>query len=103
MYKHFLFEYRDIYDLFLRIKEIDFNYSLFYNAKTERFEIHNLKDEKNSLVIVADLLDGSLISKLRQTRKERLDSLIKEIEENNEKIIKSECEAVTNKVLGDCL
>ena len=76
----------DVFDIVERVKEIDQGYYIVYNTKKSRYEIHNSKQVPSTFCIVCpNGLDGSVITKLRKTRIENLDKLLKEMDETNAK------------------
>lgn len=73
-----------------RLKEIDLSYELFYNKKTKRIEVYSCKNGARSLAFVSPFgldVDARLIRFARRTRSERAADIIKEIEEDNKKLI----------------
>lgn len=78
----------DVYDIADRLKEIDPNYTLHYNRKTKKFELWG---KRNELLIVFpySAVDARMVEHARRTRIERSRELIREIEENNRKILES--------------
>lgn len=93
--KEYLEKYRDIFDLRLRIKEIDKNYELVFNKKTKQVEVHDFTQRGDSFVARAFPLDARLINLLKQTRSSRAKEFFAEIDEFNRALI----EKITNKYL----
>ena len=89
--KNYLEKVGDMFRVEERLKEIDPTYEVFYNKKDKRFEVYSKKAGLVSLAFISpfDSLDARLISYARKTRAERADKIIKEIEEENEKIEKA--------------
>lgn len=78
----------DPYYIASRIKEVDENYFIVYNRKRNTFELHNSlqKDNSYALTIPYGVLDERTIFLARKTRKENFDKLIKEMDEDNQKL-----------------
>ena len=85
--KEYLEKYRDIFDLRLRIKEIDKNYELVFNKKTKQVEVHDFTQRGDSFVARAFPLDARLINLLKQTRSSRVKEFFAEIDEFNRALI----------------
>ena len=87
--KEYLVPFTGVFEIERRLREIDDNYRLYFNKKDKRFEVHNLKNIGDTLSVVCpfDTIDTRLIRLVRQTRAERSETLFREIEEQNEKII----------------
>ena len=83
----------DLYEVADRIKEVG-NYKLYYNRKKGRYEIHSPFGLE--LTLGSKTPTGEVVVRLRKTRMEKIDDLLKEIERENalaekaakEKIIK---------------
>ncbi|MDY5345629.1 MAG: hypothetical protein SPG87_04410 [Eubacteriales bacterium] len=83
----------DLYEVADRIREVG-NYKLYYNRKKGRYEIHSPFGLE--LTLGSKTPTGEVVVRLRKTRMEKVDDLLKEIERENtlaekaakEKIIK---------------
>ncbi len=78
----------DLYSIADRIKEIDDGYFIYYSYKNRRYEVHN-KNQRGrtlSLVLPYKRLDERSVRLVRETRSERMESLIRQMEEENERI-----------------
>ncbi len=83
----------DLYEVADRIKEVG-DYKLYYNRKKGRYEIHSPFGLE--LTLGSKTPTGEVVVRLRKTRMEKIDDLLKEIERENalaekaakEKIIK---------------
>lgn len=75
----------DVFDIADRLKEIDGGYYPVYNLTRKRYEVHH-DGAKNSLQVVIpyDSLDSRTIDKVRQTRREYVENMIREMDKNNE-------------------
>ncbi|NLZ25424.1 MAG: hypothetical protein GX891_03085 [Clostridiales bacterium] len=76
----------DLYDISLRLKEIDTRYILYYNLKTNRFEVHT--DRGLELVLPYKELDKRALDHVLRTRLDRAKELIEEIDRHNLKLEK---------------
>ena len=85
----------DVCGVQARLQEIDDGYRVFYNTLKSRFEVHNVKNKPNTLVLVSpyDELDSRLIKLVRSSRVERASEIFREVEENNRKIIEKQRKA----------
>lgn len=86
--KDFLVKVGDQFRVEERLREIDPSYEVFYNKKDKRFEVYSKRAGESFLAVVSPYseLDARLVSYVRKTRVERVKDIIKEVEENNEKI-----------------
>lgn len=83
----------DLYEVADRIKEVG-DYKLYYNRKKGRYEIHSPFGLE--LTLGSKTPTGEVVVRLRKTRMEKIDDILKEIERENalaekaakEKIIK---------------
>lgn len=81
----------DLFGIAKRLKRIDDGYFLVYNRATKKYEVHNSKNIGNTLSLVSpfETLDIRLVHLVRKTRVERSVELIKEMDEQNERLEKS--------------
>lgn len=83
-----------------QIKNIDSNYQVFRNHKQHRFEVTKNYGLNRKVEIVWDKpLDFRLVKKVFITRKENVEKLLKEIEEQNEKLKKQENEQLFENIM----
>lgn len=76
----------DLFSISKRVKEIDENYFIVFDRKFKRFELHN-KEQKNTLsLILSNRLDCSVLDRVRSTRREVVERLIREIERHNREL-----------------
>jgi hypothetical protein len=78
----------DLYSIADRLKEIDEGYFIYYSYKNRRYEVHN-KNQRGqtlSLVLPYKSLDERTVRLVRKTRSERMESLVKQMEEENARI-----------------
>ena len=70
----------DLYEVADRIKEVG-DYKLYYNRKKGRYEIHSPFGLE--LTLGSKTPNGEVVVRLRKTRMEKIDDLLKEIEREN--------------------
>lgn len=76
--------FEDVFDISRRVKEINDGYFVVYNTKRERYEVHNKLQKGSTFCITCENgLNYSVITKLRKTRIENIDRIIREIDESN--------------------
>lgn len=77
----------DVFDIADRVKEVDSGYFVVYNTVLSRFEVHNRHQKGSTFCIVCDDgLNCKVITKLRKSKIENIDKILREIDENNQKI-----------------
>lgn len=78
----------DPYYIASRIKQVDENYFIVYNKRRQCFELHNSNQlfSTYALTIPYSQLDERTIFLARRTRRENAEKLIKEMDENNERL-----------------
>ena len=71
-----------------RIRELDEGYFVMFNVKTQRFEIWHRGSGEGLLecVLPYDALDERAVRHIRQHRIERMEQLIREMEEHNARL-----------------
>ncbi|MBQ2715133.1 MAG: hypothetical protein IJF76_05855 [Clostridia bacterium] len=81
----------DVFDIADRLKEIDGAYYPVYNLTKKRYEVHR-GEGKNSCQVVLpyDSLDARCISRVRETRIEYVENMLRDMDRENEKIRKRE-------------
>ncbi len=79
----------DVFDIVKRLKEIDFSYYVVFNTQKKKFEVHS-SVQKNSycLTVPYDILDSRTISLTLKTRRENVEKILAEIEEQNKNLEK---------------
>lgn len=78
----------DLFDIAARIKEIDDGYEVYYDKSFGRYEIW--KNNRLQIAVPYESLDARTLTLTRQTRVERIKTLMDEIEENNIRLASSE-------------
>lgn len=76
----------DVLFICQRLKEIDKDYRVFYNTKTNKFEVHNVGQIGDSycLTVPFQYLDARTIDFVNKTKVENKEKLIKEMDKENE-------------------
>ena len=89
-FPNYLVRYTDMFGIADRLRQIDDGYVLMYNAKQNRYEVHNqkYKGETLSLVCPYDRVDARLITLVRRTSAQRANEFFREVEAGNAKIEK---------------
>ena len=92
----------DVFDVSSRIKEIDPDYFIVRNYKTEKFELHAKNKRGGSLCLVLpyERLDARTLTYARRTRSQRAKELMAEVQAANKKLNKQRAESVAKKAIG---
>ena len=87
MVKQNLKTINDIFFISNRIKKINKNYKLYYNLKTQMYEVHDISKPQHSLCITTkDYPSFQILKTLIKSKKENMHSLFLEIEKHNKNI-----------------
>lgn len=80
----------DVFDVADRLKEIDGDYYPVYNLTRRRFEIHH-RGRANTLqlVIPYDCLDARAIQRVKETRREWVENMLRDMDRQNAKAERS--------------
>ncbi|MBR2967470.1 MAG: hypothetical protein IKC35_01670 [Clostridia bacterium] len=79
----------DLFGIARRLKAIDKDYFVVYSYRDNRYEVHNKGNKGNTFCFSASKLDQRVLTRAMQTRRERLEKLLKETELENERNLKS--------------
>ena len=87
----------DLFNISGRLKKIDSGYFVVFNYKKQQYEVHNRFNKGSSycLGLPFDRLDYRTIDYVYKTRSENVEALFKEIEWDNERLIKEEHYKIT--------
>ena len=88
----------DLFHVAKRLRQIDSRYSVYFNRRLFRFEIH--AQGAMQIALPFDRLDERSVEYVRKTRVENLDALTKEIELDNAKIEKRRQDELLKKIGG---
>ena len=93
----------DLYSISDRLKEIDEGYFIYYSYKNKRYEVHNKNQRGHtlSLVLPYKSLDERAVRLVRKTRSERVDALIRQMEEENARLEKEKTSELIKKKQDD--
>ncbi|MBE5738282.1 MAG: hypothetical protein E7354_00905 [Clostridiales bacterium] len=85
----------DVFDIVERVKEIDDGYRIVYDTVSDNLELHNI-NQKNSfcLNIKNNQISPDLINLILKSEIRYIDTIISEIDSNNEKIEKENSDNV---------
>ena len=81
---------KDLFGIADRLKAIDKDYFVVYSYRDNRYEVHNGGNRGNTFCFAADKLDCRVLDKARRTRRERVEKLMREAEEENERLMREE-------------
>ena len=75
-------------DIPARLKELDEGYFVMLNRKTQKFEVWHRGDGEGMLecVLPYETLDERAVRHVREHRMERMEQLVREIEEHNARL-----------------
>lgn len=90
----------DVFDIAKRLKEVDPTYKLNYNGKTKKFELYGGKKCERLIVFPFNAMDERMVIHARKTRVERMDALIRELDEENERLERDEKSASVQKAMA---
>lgn len=81
----------DVYFITDRLKEIDSSYFVVYNNSSKKFELHSSDQLFTTycLTFPYDTLDERAVLYARKSRSENREKLLREMEMQNEKLLKS--------------
>ncbi len=89
--------YSDCLDIIKRLQEIDKNYFVVYNLDRKVFELHNHAQVRDTFCLTLfDTLDERSIFLTKKTLSKKRDELFKEMEEENERNLKTKCRHILN-------
>lgn len=88
----------DVHDITRRLKEIDTDYFVVYNSTKKCFEVHNSSQKHTyCLTIPFKTLDSRAVDLTIKTRRENIEKILKEIDENNNKLEKENLRKLKDK------
>ena len=78
----------DVYFISQRLKDIDSSYELYYNVISGCYEVHSFAQHGSSYCfkVPYNCLDERTLFFAKKTRSENRDEIIKELEQNNQRI-----------------
>jgi hypothetical protein len=87
--KNYRFIDDDLYSISKRVRDIDPGYFILLNRRSGKYEVHHMDQPPGAtfcLTVPYEQLDERTIQLIRETRIERLNELIKKMNESNDKI-----------------
>lgn len=92
----------DVFDIVKRIKEIDSDYFVVFNKQKLLFELHHASQPLTSycLTFPFEHLDVRAVDFVQKTKRQNKDKLIKEMEEENEKLEKEKINTFKRRMYG---
>ncbi len=78
----------DLYSISRRLKSLDSDYFVLYSYRDHRYEIHNKGNKGNTYCFCAQKLDCRVLDKAQRSRRERIEKLLAEVDEHNERLQK---------------
>ncbi len=90
----------DLFDISDRLKTVNPNYKLYFNRKTQRYEVYEtcVLNEKLAFVVPYDELDARTLAFARFTAVQNADKIFAEIEKHNEKTDKENARRIAEQV-----
>jgi len=82
----------DVLSIVWQIKSVDSAYHVFFNCKKNRFELYSKVGFEYRLEVVCpyEKLDNRFLLKVKMTRKEYAEQMLKKMEEENQKLCDDE-------------
>ncbi len=73
----------DVFDIARRVKEIDKSYRIIFDNRVAKFKLYGDPNNSYILTLPFSRLDARTVEYVRQTRIERIDAIIAEIDASN--------------------
>lgn len=85
----------DLFDIVNRLKEIDADYAVYYNAAASCFEVHSSRQRGNTLCLKVpyEKLDARTVDLVQATRVQNAKKLFLQMENDNAKLVRQSREA----------
>lgn len=94
---HYLIKINDIYFISTQIKNINIYFDIFFNTKTQLFEVHDTSKYDSFIISYNKYPDQNLIKKLYQTSKENSKKFLETIQNENNNLLKN----INTKLIND--
>lgn len=88
----------DLFDVAARLKSVNENYIVYYNAAKRRYEVYD--GDNFAFVVPYSELDSRTVDYARKTSRQNADKLFEEIERNNQAIAMQSTKHCLNKTLS---
>jgi len=94
----------NVYDIPVRLKEVNRDFFVMFNTRIQKFEVHCASQPFDTLACVLpfDELDARTIQYVREFSRERTEHIAEEIDRYNEEIDRREQAAVIDKASYKC-
>jgi hypothetical protein len=94
----------NVYDIPVRLKEVNRDFFVMFNTRKQKFEVHCASQPFDTLACVLpfDELDARAIQYVREFSRERTEHLAEEIDRYNEELDRREQEAMIDKASYKC-
>ena len=94
----------NVYDIPVRLKEVNRDFFVMFNTRNQRYEVHCASQPFDTLACVLpfDELDARTIQYVREFSRERTEHLAEEIERYNDELDRKEQAAVIDKANYKC-
>ena len=76
----------DLFDIASRLRAINDDYRLYYNAQKRRYEVHSAKRQRLQFIVPYDELDARTVEYARYSRVENAKRIFEDIEKHNSKL-----------------
>lgn len=91
----------DLFSIADRIKSIDDSYQIYYNGEKQRFEVYGGKGNILQVVLPYNTLDCRSLDYVRNTRIERIEEMLEQVDRHNREIEKNAIkDAVKTSLVG---
>lgn len=95
-----LIRINDLFFISSKLKTINQNFELFFNTKSQFFEVHDISKEQSFVISFQKYPNENLIFKLQKTKTSNK-NIFKEIEQNN-KIVEQKKQKILKNEISDC-
>ena len=94
----------NVYDIPVRLKQVNGDFFVMFNTKTQKYEVHCSSQPFDTLACVLpfDELDARALTYVRQYSRERTEHIAEEIERYNEELDRKEKAALIDKANYKC-
>lgn len=95
---------RSVYDIPVRLKEVNRDFFVMFNTRIQKYEIHCASQPFDTLACVLpfDQLDARTLTYVREFSRERTEHLAEEIERYNEELDRKEQASLIDKASYKC-
>ena len=92
----------DLFDIAARLTSVNENYRLYYNKKSDRYEVHNIAQKPLTLAFVVPYseLDARTVEYARFSAVQNAEKVFADIEKSNEKLEKEVYRRTFNRAMS---